>query len=183
LLPAAALKGVTLGGLRKLEVMVRQLHSSGFFSKKWISSDGKVSFPPVLTFEDLTTEQLVYRWVKSRDMTGDRRLADCPQHINPADLGVPSYFISHAWKGTFAKLLRTIYAFLANASESTRVWIDCIAINQHQDTAHSQNQADVGAFEEVLKTCRAGTVVVVDQVHCNPATRAWCLRVDDGLHK
>ena len=49
------------------------------------------------------------------------------------------------------------------------------AINQHQDTAPSQNQDDVKAFEVVLKTCKAGTVVVVDLAKMNPANRAWCL--------
>ena len=49
------------------------------------------------------------------------------------------------------------------------------AINQHQDTTHSQNQDDVKAFEAVLKTCKAGTVVVVDLAKMNPANRAWCL--------
>ncbi len=81
--------------------------------------------------------------------------------------------ISHAWKGTFSKLVETVFAFLSNASDETRVWIDCIAINQHGDTCPEQNAADVSAFETVLQSCKAGTIVVVDLDKCNPASRAW----------
>ena len=41
--------------------------------------------------------------------------------------------LSHAWLGTVAKLMDTVFAFLSAASEDTRVWIDCVAINQHGD--------------------------------------------------
>ena len=126
LLPEAALRGLTLGGLRKMEAKVRALHASGRFAEEWTSPDGKMTLPAVPRFEDLTTEQLVYRWVKDHAVTGDERLADCPEHVDKADVGTPSYFISHAWKGTFPKLLKSVFAFLSNASEDTRVWIDCL---------------------------------------------------------
>lgn len=80
----------------------------------------------------------MYRWVKRWDVTGERRLADCPDLIAPEDVGPPTYFISHAWKGTLAKLLDAVETFLASAAEETCVWIDCVAVNQHDDTNPEQ---------------------------------------------
>ncbi len=76
-----------------------------------------------------------------------------------------------------------------DASEDTCVWLDFVAINQHEGFA--QNKADVQAFEDCLKQCTGGTLVVVDHKRCNPATRGWCLyewdhtllhHGPDGLH-
>ena len=115
-------------------------------------------------------------------------------------LSSPSRFVSpylpppcsHAWLGTVGKLLDTVFGFLSSASEDTRVWIDCIAINQHGDTNGAQNKADVSAFEDVLQLCGGGTIVVVDMGSgTNPASRGWCLyewdytlhyHGPDGLH-
>ena len=108
-------------------------------------------------------------------MTGDRRLTDCPNLIDPEDVGTPLYFISHAWDGGFKKLMDAILHFLREASRGTRVWIDCVAVNQHQDTNPDQNKEDVAAFEDVIKTTKAGTIVVVDSERCSPASRVWCL--------
>ncbi len=63
-------------------------------------------------------------------MTGTSRLADVPSVIDPEDVGLPAYFVSHAWLGTVGKLFDTVLNFLSSASEETCVWIDCIAINQ-----------------------------------------------------
>ena len=95
-------------------------------------------------------------WIKTD--TGDRRLADCPEFINPKDVKTPDYFASHAWKGTFKQLERSISNFLRNASEDTSVWIDFIAVNQHSKTCPLINKADVASFESTLKICR-GTIV------------------------
>ena len=127
--PDTALKGLTLGGLRKMEATVRQLCLDGHFNTLRTFPDGTVC-PPVSRFEDLTTTHVVYCWVKDTAVTGDRRLADCPDLVDPADVGVPNYFISHAWKATFAKLVKTVFDFLCNASESTRVWIDCVVSDE-----------------------------------------------------
>ena len=114
----------------------------------------------------------ILSWIKTG--TGVRRLADCPEFINPNDVKRPDYFASHAWKGTFKQLEHTILNFLRNASEDTSVWIDFIAINQHSDTCLQINNADVASFVSTLKICK-GTIVAVDMAHCNPASRAWCL--------
>ena len=99
--------------------------------------------------------------------------------------------MSHAWNGSWVKLVETVMERLSSASEETRVWIDCVAINQHGDTNAAQNKADVTAFSVVLEQCTGGTIVVVDMVRCNPATRSWCIyewdhtllyHGTDGLH-
>ena len=64
--------------------------------------------------------------------------------------------------------------FLRNAAEDTCVWIDIIAVNQHGDICPQINKADVASFESTLKACK-GTIVVVDLIKCNPASRGWCL--------
>jgi len=76
---------------------------------------------------------------------------------------------------TFAKLVDTVLAFLVDAPEDTAVWIDIFAINQHVDTCLDINTADVAAFEDTIKICTMGTIVVIDMKVCSPATRAWCL--------
>ncbi len=142
-------------------------------------------------------------WIKDDKITGTERLADCPSLIDPGDIGTPTYFVSHAWsahapplpythvqvslapllishgpsfrRSPFAKLLDTVFSFLRNAPEETTVWVDVVAINQHQDTRPDANAADVAAFERTLKICTAGTIVVVDMPTCSPASRAWCL--------
>ena len=108
-------------------------------------------------------------------MTGNKRFADCHELIDPAQVGIPTYFISHAWKGSFYKLLTEVIQFLRHASLDTKVWIDIFAVNQHSDTSPEQNKADVDAFAFVLQLCQAGTIGVVDALKCSPATRAWCL--------
>ena len=113
-----------------------------------------------------------FSWIKTH--TGNRRLADCAEFIAPEDIGVPAFFISHAWKGTFEQLEYTVLTFLRNASEGTCVWIDIIAVNQHGDICPQINKADVASFESTLKACK-GTIVVVDLIKCNPASRGWCL--------
>ena len=73
------------------------------------------------------------------------------------------------------KTMQTVLSYLRDASDSTFVWLDIFAVNQHHDTNPAQNQADVAAFKLVLEICEAGTIVVVDLENCSPALRAWCL--------
>ena len=72
------------------------------------------------------------------------------------------------------KTMQTVLDYLSDASDSTFVWLDIFAVNQHPDTNLAQNQADVAAFKLVLGVCEAGTIVIVD-LRCSPALRAWCL--------
>ncbi len=187
--PEVALKGITLRGLRRLRKLLEDLCTSEASPFRQATVLLGRECPAVSCFEELNTTQLVHLWVKKQEVTGECRLADVPHLIDPADIGPPTYFISHAWKSTPAKLFDTIEGFLVHASDDTCVWLDFVAINQHEEFA--QSSEDVMAFEACLKQCRGGTIVVVDQQRCNPATRGWCLfewdhtllhHGPDGLH-
>ena len=169
-LPEATQRGISLRGLRKLRDKVKQLCSQGEIFGSHEGEDYVVK-----DFDELTTTRFVYGWVKRHEVTGDERLADCPDLIDPADIGVPLYFVSHAWLGSFAKLLDGIFGFLKNASDDTVVWIDCLAVNQHGDTRLDVNKADVASFEATVKACTGGTVAVMDKKRMNAASRMWCI--------
>jgi hypothetical protein len=166
--------GISLRGVRRLRDRLVELCADAERSpfREACTLLGR-ECPAVRLFEELTTTQLVHLWIKREDVTGTRRMAEVPELIDPADVGPPTYFISHAWMSTVAKLLGTIEAFLADAGDSVCVWLDFCAINQHDEFA--QNKEDVNSFEACLKQCKGGTLVVVDVLRCNPATRGWCL--------
>ena len=124
-LPEATLRGITLRGLRKLIPKIQQLVALGHF--KGVSD-----------WKKLTTADFVYQWVKP--CTGTDRLADFADWVDPADLGRPSHFISHAWAGLLWLLLTQTLDTYRNAPESTVVWIDIIAMNQHKDTCLEVNR-------------------------------------------
>ena len=107
--PETCMRGITIRGLRKLYRKTRDVFAQGRFNERE-------------DFLSLTTSDLVYSWVKDPQVTGDKRLADCPDIIDPRDIGTPQLFISHAWKSTWSKLVSTTLAFLANAPDTTRVW-------------------------------------------------------------
>ena len=129
----------------------------------------------ITDYEDLTTSDVVHQWVKLAEVTGTDRFADCASLVDLEEVGLPAYFVSHAWKGRFARLVKAVKNHLRNAPDHTRVWIDCFAVNQHQDTMPDVNKADVASFDATIQQCRGGTIVVVDMERCNPASRGWCL--------
>lgn len=57
---------------------------------------GGTVFPGCTQYEELTTDQVVYKWISDPSVTeGDSRAAQCPHLIDPKDTGqVPSFFIS-----------------------------------------------------------------------------------------
>ena len=90
--------------------------------------------------------------------------------------------ITDAWKGGFAKTMQNVLSYLSDASDSTLVWLDILAVNQHGGPegsieSRAQNKADVGSFKGVLKVAEAGTIVVLDVIDekTSPAFRSWCL--------
>jgi hypothetical protein len=180
--------GISLRGIRRLRARLVEMCASETspFAKD-TTLLGR-DCPGVRSFKQLTTTHLVYKWVKDEAVTGIRRLAEVPHLVDPADVGLPTYFVSHAWQSTVAKLFDTIEAFLADAADDICVWLDFVAINQHPI---AQNKEDVDSFAACLKACSGGTLVVVDHESCNPAKRGWCLfewdftlvfHGPDGLH-
>ena len=109
-LPETCMRGITIRGLKKLMNKTREVFAQGRLFKE--RED----------FTALTTSDLVYSWIKDSAVTGDKRLADCPDLIDQEDIGRPEFFVSHAWKSTWSKLVSTTLAFLANAPDTTRVW-------------------------------------------------------------
>eukprot|EP00798_Chlamydomonas_sp_ICE-L_P032103 gene32103-16616_t len=172
-------KGISLGGLRKLRKQIEALCASGFFNEGGQVDDMNFA-PGVESFKDLSTKQMIYMWVKqvTRPNTNTHCcLADMPDLFDPADLGAPTYFISHAWNSSVSKLFDSIEGFLWSAADTTCVWLDFVAINQHIDSDTSRPTPTnaaltdfVSAFSTVLETCRGGTIVVVD-VGMLPAER------------
>ena len=111
---AALLRGISLSGIKKFLGYVRDQFDSGFFDgcdqKRF--EDGTF-LSAVSKFEDLTTTHVVYKLIKDPSITDSKRMADCPEQIDPADVGPPSYFVSRECL-TALKLLPSIL----NLSES-----------------------------------------------------------------
>ncbi|KAG2452669.1 hypothetical protein HYH02_002902 [Chlamydomonas schloesseri] len=163
--------GITLRGLRRLRRRLEE-HFGG---------------PDA--FSAVSTADVNFKWV--RPVTADRacRLLEAREEVAAEDVAPPSYFVSHAWKNSLALLLDYLDSFLAAAADTTAVWIDILAVNQHEKT--EQQKHDIGAFSAVVAACSAGTIVVLDIANCNPSTRGWCIfewahtlsaHGPDGLH-
>ena len=89
------LRGVSLGGIKKIFTFVRDKFDSGFFDGCELKRfEDDTVLPAVTKFEELTTTHVVYLLIKDPSITGGKRMADCPEHIDPADVGPPAYFIS-----------------------------------------------------------------------------------------
>jgi hypothetical protein len=68
-----------------------------------------------------------------------------------------------------------VLGFLQNASpEDTRVWIDVLAVNQHQGTEAQKEDVRPETFDATIRTCSRGTIVVMNWGKVNPTSRAWC---------
>ncbi|KAG2427875.1 hypothetical protein HXX76_012195 [Chlamydomonas incerta] len=163
--------GITLRGLRRLR---RRLEDH---------------FGGPEAFRSVSTADVNFKWV--RPVTADRacRLLEAREEVAAEDVAPPAYFISHAWKNSLALLLDYLDSFLAAAADTIAVWIDILAVNQHEKT--QQQKHDIGAFSDVVAACGAGTIVVLDIANCNPSTRGWCIfewahtlsaHGPDGLH-
>lgn len=77
---STAMKGISIRGLKKLAAAVEERAKAGLFQGK--------------SYDRLTTSDIVYQWIKLHSVTGFKRLADCPDHIDAQDVGAPLYFIS-----------------------------------------------------------------------------------------
>ncbi|PNH03143.1 WD repeat domain-containing protein, partial [Tetrabaena socialis] len=148
--------GITLRGLHKLR---------GILQKEFKEAFGSMS-----------TEDVNEQWIKK--MTGRHgggtRLLEVQEVVDPADIAKPMYFVSHAWKNKLALLLdQVLDNFLLDADESTAIWLDIIAVNQHS-ALETKAATCMKAFQDVVKAT-TGTIVVMDIATCNPATRAWCI--------
>lgn len=128
-----------------------------------------------------STSALVVAAIKPlTEAGGGRRFADLvaeaaegddpgsPGGVGAGDIGPPDYFISHAWGRPFDELCQLVIGHLALAADSTRVWLDIFAINQHHADAK-----ELGQFAVAIGKASA-TLVCLDGA-ATPLTRIWCL--------
>ena len=126
-------RGVNVKFLKAVYAHTEKLFRDGTFNVHCSFPDG-TPLCPAEKFEDVTTTHVVYLWVKELSVTGDRRLVDCPEllsslGVSQADVGIPTFFVSHAWKGSFKALMLQTLAALRDASETdTFVWMDMWAV-------------------------------------------------------
>jgi hypothetical protein len=100
-------RGITLRGLYRLQQRLHQLAADAYFAGPYRNSpkdeaEEQYESPGIPTFDDITTRDLVYRWIKDASVTGEERLADCPDLVDPNDVRPPTYFVSHAWYDFFS---------------------------------------------------------------------------------
>ena len=163
----SASKGISVRGLRKLEALLRKECVKGTFNidrpagfrNNWDEVKG------ISRFEDLKSGHVVYEWIRDPAITGGKRLADCPSIIDPSEIGVPQFMISHAYEGSIKKVFETIYSFFSDCSEDTKVWIDLVGIENFDDFS-AAGPAQI---------CREGTLVVADMKNVNPASRIFVI--------
>ena len=103
--------GVTRRGLRQLSEMIRDY----FGEASWAS---------------ITTDEVNSQWVQLLTTQVQCRLLELDGLLDITDVGKPDYFVSHAWRNSFVQLVAGVEAFLVDAAEDTRVWIDIFAVNQ-----------------------------------------------------
>jgi len=126
-------RGVNVKFLKAIHAHVKKLFRDGRFSVYHKFDDGTV-LKPALKFDDVSTTHVVYLWVKEASVTGDSRLVDCPEllsslGVSQADVGIPTFFVSHAWKGSFKALMLQTLAAIRDASETdTFAWMDMWAV-------------------------------------------------------
>ena len=174
-------KGITISGLRKMKPVIQTECERGRFKEDRTYNDGTHS-KGTMTYEELSTTDVVYKYVKDPRISGQLRLIDTGI-VAKEDIARPTFFISHAWKGRFSKLIDEIFTHAEKNGlpDNTAVWIDVFSVNQRAvctDLSQAQNQADVASFKDVVQTCVDGTLVVCDFDMCKTFNRAWCLVSD-----
>ncbi len=151
---------------------------------------GSLRGPP---FEVWTVYRLVSEWLVGADngmgRSGAHPLAQIgwwgfrPLEPPPADTSPPPcpplirlpLTPPRAGGNPFQQLLDRVLGFLQTASpEDTRVWIDVLAVNQHQGTEEQKEDVSGDTFDATIAACSRGTIVVMDGGNVAPASRAWC---------
>ena len=131
---AEASKGISLNGIRHLRRRIEQLCGSGYFKKSFSLDGGRTQRKGAAsTIHQLPITQLVYtllhgqsRTPKSLGVAEAKQLSlvDDAEWVNPDDVGVPTYFISHVWKSTVRQLGggQTGHAAAASLSLGAGMW-------------------------------------------------------------
>ncbi|KAG2452564.1 hypothetical protein HYH02_002801 [Chlamydomonas schloesseri] len=123
-----------------------------------------------LPLNQVTTSMVNEMVVKQLTKEDQCRLVDVPGLVPVEDVGEPDYFISHAWGNPFAHLVQCVCDHLSGALDSTKVWIDIAAVNQHPN---EQQQDDLANLRNAIHKSKA-TLMCLD-VTGAPLKRVWCL--------
>ncbi|PNW74724.1 hypothetical protein CHLRE_12g512750v5 [Chlamydomonas reinhardtii] len=123
-----------------------------------------------LPLGQVTTSMVNEMVVKELTKEDQCRLVDVPGLVPVGDVGEPDYFISHAWGNPFAHLVQCVCDHLSGALDSTKVWIDIAAVNQHPT---EQQQDDLANLRNAIYKSKA-TLMCLD-VTGAPLKRVWCL--------
>ncbi|EFJ49075.1 hypothetical protein VOLCADRAFT_104512 [Volvox carteri f. nagariensis] len=120
----------------------------------------------------LCTSQVVQEVIKPMTASSACRLTDLNLNelVSEADVGPPDYFISHAWSMPFLQLLDCFFNHLQGALDSTRVWLDIFAVNQHPG---AEQKDDLENLRTAIALSQA-TLVCLD-ARGTPLERVWCL--------
>lgn len=121
-IPEAAMRGVSIRGLKSFAELVQTLCEDGVFSQDKII-DYQL-YPGTTVYAELKTAQLVHTWVRDPSVSGESRLVDCPKWVDQEEVGKPDYFVSHAWKNSFADLLKMVFEFQEEKglTDDTKFW-------------------------------------------------------------
>ncbi|GLC68369.1 hypothetical protein PLESTF_000683700 [Pleodorina starrii] len=123
-----------------------------------------------LPLGQVTTLMVNEMVVKELTREDQCRLVDVPGLVPLEDVGEPDYFISHAWGNPFSHLVQCVCDHLSGALDTTRVWIDIAAVNQHPT---EQQQDDLANLRNAIYKSKA-TLMCLD-VTGAPLKRVWCL--------
>lgn len=105
------------------------------------------------------------------DATTDGGHADGGE-ADTAIVGPADAFISHAWANCWGELVTAAYQF---SRSGRRVWVDCMAVNQHEPAM------DLELLRNVIGGVPEGLLIVINPHHPledtnrNPLRRAWCV--------
>jgi len=87
-------KGITITGLRKMKSLIQSECRAGRFRDDASFPDGTNS-KGTMNYEEVTTTDVVYRYVKDKSVTGDLRLSDSGVLGDDKYFTLPTLFISH----------------------------------------------------------------------------------------
>ena len=121
-------------------------------------------------------------WCFVKPVALAKHLSFAAAEIDGRSLGLPTYFLSHAWNSSFVFLVESAAAYLEGASlGDTFVWLDIFAINQDYDAARYPQFSGSAAMVElddgrtlarVIDRSRK-TLVILDKETLAPLLRLW----------
>lgn len=144
-----------------------------------------------LNFLKRFVESIDSDW-RTIDVTFDRIVPDTASRLcrytdtmNPAEVGRPTYFVSHCWTDNFKALVETLTIFYGTLQMQMQAeqnlpslpqfecffWLDIFAVTQHPGR---EQKDDLDELAAAVKLAEKGVVFVMDNKG-KALTRIWCL--------